>query len=190
MEQPCATATGLPAGAAAPGVLPLLPADSALPALERPSPVVTAAQRLTGQIEALVAEAARLRADNVSLRREIREAVSILERAAATAAAPVRSPRTSVDLVDRRRARRSGSSARRHRATPVEVTGEVVRAVIVKLGESTASEIAAEINRAHAQVSTGTRWQPVSGRAVRFLAERAGAVTAPGERGQRRYRLG
>jgi hypothetical protein len=53
--------------------------------------------------------------------------------------------------------------------------------VLVKLGEATASEIATEITSAGA---------PVGGRAVRFLAERAGATTRVGEDGQRRYRLG
>jgi hypothetical protein len=61
------------------------------------------------------------------------------------------------------------------------VNADVVRAVLVKLGEATASEIAAEITSAGA---------PVGGRAVRFLAERAGATTRVGEDGQRRYRLG
>ena len=57
----------------------------------------------------------------------------------------------------------------------------MVRAVLVKLGEATASEIATEITLAGA---------PVGGRAVRFLAERAGATTRVGDDGQRRYRLG
>jgi hypothetical protein len=57
----------------------------------------------------------------------------------------------------------------------------VVHAVIAKLGgEATAAEIAAEITR---------NGVPVSGRAVRFLAERAGAQTVVGEDGQRRYRV-
>jgi hypothetical protein len=56
----------------------------------------------------------------------------------------------------------------------------VVRAVLVKLGESTAAEIAQEITLA------GVR---VSGRAVRFLAEHAGATATVGEDHRRRYRL-
>jgi hypothetical protein len=80
-----------------------------------------------------------------------------------------------------RRRRRPRGKAAKGRATPKEVTSDVVRAVLVKLGESTASEIAAEITNAGA---------PVGGRAVRFLAERAGATTRVGEDGQRRYRLG
>ena len=57
----------------------------------------------------------------------------------------------------------------------------MVRAVLVKLGESTASEIAEEITLA------GVR---VSGRAVRFVAEQAGAEATVGEDRRRRYRLG
>jgi hypothetical protein len=60
------------------------------------------------------------------------------------------------------------------------VTTEVVRAVIAKLGQGTAAEIASEITRAGVKVS---------GRAVRFLAERAGAETFRGDDGQRRYRF-
>jgi hypothetical protein len=60
------------------------------------------------------------------------------------------------------------------------VTTEVVRAVLAKRGAATASEIAGEITAAGAVVS---------GRAIRFLAERAGAQTFVGEDGQRRYRL-
>ncbi len=77
--------------------------------------------------------------------------------------------------------RRRRGRAPKGRATPAEVTSDVVRAVLVKLGEATASQIAAEITSAGA---------PVGGRAVRFLAERAGATTRVGEDGQRRYRLG
>ena len=57
---------------------------------------------------------------------------------------------------------------------------EVVRAVLAKKGAATAAEIASEITSAGA---------PVSGRAIRFLAERAGAETFIGGDGQRRYRL-
>ena len=50
--------------------------------------------------------------------------------------------------------------------------------MIAKLGPSTASEIAHEIT---------SHGEAVSGRAVRFLAERAGARAVVGEDGQRRY---
>jgi len=156
--------------------------DSVMPS-ERPSPLVNAAQRLVGRIEALVDEVAKLRADNAALRREVRDAVALLE-AASTGAS-----NGTGELVGRAvghsskvaNGRRRRGRAAKGRATPAEVTGDVVRAVIVKLGEATASEIAAEITAAGA---------PVGGRAVRFLAERAGATTRVGEDGQRRYRLG
>ena len=147
---------------------------------DRPSPLVSAAQRLVGRIEALVDEVARLRADNADLRREVREAVALFDTAGAGSRARARADHKPV-AADGRRRRRPRGRAAKGRATPKEVTSDVVRAVLVKLGESTASEIAAEITSAGA---------PVGGRAVRFLAERAGATTRVGEDGQRRYRLG
>jgi len=157
--------------------------DSVMPS-ERPSPLVNAAQRLVGRIEALVDEVAKLRADNAALRREVRDAVALLEAASTGASNGTgelvgRAVGHSSKVANGRRRRRG--RAAKGRATPAEVTGDVVRAVIVKLGEATASEIAAEITAAGA---------PVGGRAVRFLAERAGATTRVGEDGQRRYRLG
>ena len=147
------------------------------------SPVVHAGERLVHRIELLVEEIGRLRADNDDLRQQVREAVALLDRAAsavgeprgrgrarAIAAVAPASPR-------RRRARARGT---RGRATPPEVTAQVVEAAISKLGVATASEIAAEITRAGVKVS---------GRAIRFLAERAGAETFRGEDGQRRYRI-
>lgn len=148
---------------------------------ERISPVVQAAQRLVTRIESLVDDVARLRADNASLKRELREAVALFE--AASSAADNRGGRSAngrrIATAGRRR-RRQRTRAVKGRATPAEVTGDVVRAVLVKLGEATASEIAAEITSAGAAVS---------GRAVRFLAERAGAQTQVGDDGQRRYKL-
>ncbi|HSP65748.1 MAG TPA: hypothetical protein VLO10_06125 [Candidatus Deferrimicrobium sp.] len=159
----------------------MLQVDGATPAAERQSPLVVAAQRMVGRIEGLVVEVAKLRADNASLRREVRDAVALLDAAG--------SARSSTQRVARARATAKPAAARRRRrgrptkgrATPAEVTSDVVRAVLVKLGEGTASEIAAEITLAGA---------PVGGRAVRFLAERAGATTRVGDDGQRRYRLG
>ena len=81
------------------------------------------------------------------------------------------------------RAARGGRAARASangRATPAAVTGDVVRAVIGKLGTATAGEIAAQITAA------GT---PVSGRAIRHIAESAGAVTRRGEDGRMLYSL-
>jgi hypothetical protein len=160
----------------------MLQVDGATSAAEPQSPLVSAAQRLVIRIEALVDEVAKLRADNASLRREVRAAVALLDTAGAAASDGHRAVRgravpTSKPASGRRRRRR----APKGRATPAEVTSDVVRAVLVKLGEATASEIATEITSAGA---------PVGGRAVRFLAERAGATTRVGEDGQRRYRLG
>ncbi|MBV8194304.1 MAG: hypothetical protein JOY80_02110 [Candidatus Dormibacteraeota bacterium] len=141
------------------------------------SPLVHAAERLTSRIASLVNEVSALRSENAALRREVREAVAMLERAASSAPEPSRRGRKprAAGGQQRRRAR-----VAKGRATPDSVTGEVVRAVLAKLGSATASEIAVEITKAGA---------PVSGRAVRFLAERAGAQTFVGEDGQRRYRL-
>ncbi|MGH7722089.1 MAG: hypothetical protein ACRENL_04530 [Candidatus Dormibacteria bacterium] len=148
---------------------------------ERQSPLVSAAQRLVIRIEALVEEVSRLRADNASLRREVRAAVALLDTAANPASNGHRAargrPASAAKPAGRRRRRRVPKG----RATPAEVTSDVVRAVLVKLGEATAAEIAGEITSAGA---------PVGGRAVRFLAERAGATGHVGEDGQRRYRLG
>jgi hypothetical protein len=160
----------------------MLQVDGATAATERQSPLVSAAQRLVIRIEALVDEVAKLRADNASLRREVRAAVALLDTAGATGSDGHRAIRgravaAAKPATGRRRRRR----APKGRATPAEVTSDVVRAVLVKLGEATASEIATEITSAGA---------PVGGRAVRFLAERAGATTRVGEDGQRRYRLG
>jgi uncharacterized small protein (DUF1192 family) len=148
------------------------------------SPIVRAAERLVQRIETLVDEIARLRADNAKLRVEVQEAVALLDRAS-SAGPPEggRRSRVAVGLAPappQRRKRGRGRVAR-GRATPPEVTPQVVEAAIAKLGEGTASEIADEITRA------GVR---VSGRAIRFLAERAGAETYRGDDGQRRYRLG
>jgi len=140
------------------------------------SPLVHAAERLTGRIASLVNEVAALRAENAGLRREVREAVQMLERAA-TAGGDGRRAQTAGGGAGHRRRR---GRAPKGRATPTSVTAEVVRAALAKLGSATAAEIAQEITRAGA---------PVSGRAVRFLAERAGAQTFTGDDGQRRYRL-
>jgi hypothetical protein len=160
----------------------MLEVDGAISEAERQSPLVLAAQRLVGRIEALVVEVAKLRADNASLRREVRDAVALLESAGAAHSNGHRSVRARSALAHKPAAgRRRRGRPPKGRATPAEVTSDVVRAVLVKLGEATASEIAAEITSAGA---------PVGGRAVRFLAERAGATTRVGEDGQRRYHLG
>jgi hypothetical protein len=147
-----------------------------------------AAQRMVGQIEALVDEMAALRADNDALRRELQDAVVMMERASAALGTGGGRRRgrasASADGDGGRRAGRAvvgrRAKAVKGRATPPEVTADVVRAVLAKLGEATAAEVASEITRAGV---------PVSGRAVRFIAERAGAQTSVGADGQRRYRL-
>jgi hypothetical protein len=143
----------------------------------------------------LVAEMAALRADNDVLRTELQDALALFEQASAvledkSGAVTRRRRRRAVALPSgdgRLRAtsasagrRRAQARGRRGRITPTEVTPQVIRAVIGKLGEATAAEIAAEIR------SAGT---PVSGRAVRWLAEQAGATVATSEDGRRRYRL-
>ena len=149
------------------------------PAPSTSSPLVNAAQRLVGRIEALATEVERLRADNASLREEVRQAVALFDEAAGRGRRSVGGTRVVTGRpVNGRRRRGRGPKGR---ATPAAVTSDVVRAVIIKLGEATAAQIAAEITAAGA---------PVGGRAVRFLAERAGAVTRVGEDGQRRYHLG
>lgn len=167
--------------------------DGASTTVDRTSPLVTAAQRLVGRIEALVEEVARLREDNATLRREVREAVALLDSAASAGADGHRTLQGRTMLVAKVKAparRRRRGRLPKGRATPTDVTADVVRAVLVKLGEATASEIAAEITRARVQAGVVGSTAPVGGRAVRFLAERAGATTRVGEDGQRRYRLG
>ena len=167
--------------------------DGATNTGERTSPLVTAAQRLVGRIEALVEEVARLREDNATLRLEVRQAVAMLDEAAAAGSDGHRTLRGRTMLVAKVKApvhRRRRGRAPKGRATPTDVTADVVRAVLIKLGEATASEIAAEITRARVQAAVVGSTAPVGGRAVRFLAERAGATTRVGEDGQRRYRLG
>lgn len=154
--------------------------------------LVSTAERMVGQIEALVSEIALLRHDNDALRSELREAVALLERASSALGGAVLEPRgrrgrrpsavagaASSGATRRRRARGGGKSVRT-RATPASVTPDVVRGTIGKLGTATAAEIAAEISR-HAGAK-------VNGRAVRFLAEQAGARIETVD-GQRRYRL-
>ena len=144
------------------------------------SPLVQAAEKLTVRIGVLVDEVASLRAENITLRREVREAVALIERAGTASAGEGSRRGRTRQTVRKPQRRRRRAKAVKGRATPPSVTGEVVRAVLAKLGSATASEIAKEITAAGA---------PVSGRAVRFLAERAGAQTFVGEDGQRRYRL-
>ena len=142
------------------------------------SSLARTAGKMVAQIEALVADIIALRRENDALRAEVHHAVAMLERASA-ALGDHRVNGRGDDGVLRRRA--SGRpKGPKGRATPAAVTADVVRAVVAKLGSATASEIASEITLAGV---------PVSGRAVRFIAERAGATTSVGEDGQRRYRF-
>lgn len=162
----------------------MAPAHDAPDGTPQASPLVAAAQRLAARIETLVDEVSRLRAENTVLRQEVREAVALISAAGggrrrrrdATEGSVAPKP----PVANGRRRRVPGRRPAKTRATPAAVTSDVVRAVIAKLGEATASEIAAEITRAGA---------PVGGRAIRFLAERAGAQTRIGEDGQRRYHM-
>ena len=147
--------------------------------------MVRAGERLVRRIEALVEEIVRLRADNDELRLQIRDAVAMFDRASSAVgdSRPRRRRRAvegTIPAAASARRRRPRGRAAKGRATPPEVTTEVVRAVIAKLGQGTAAEIASEITRAGVKVS---------GRAGRFLAARAGAETLRGDAGQRRYRL-
>jgi hypothetical protein len=141
--------------------------------------VVHVAQQMLSEVEVLVTEVESLRGDNQTLRAEISDAVSMLEQvseALSSVSGPTQGRRGG------RRAEGAPAPRTRVRVTPEGVTPQLVHTVIGKLGgDATAAEIAAEISRTRA---------PVSGRAVRFLAERAGAETVVGEDGQRRYRVG
>ena len=152
---------------------------------------------LVDEVVALREELAEAQEENLRLRAELVEGITLFHEArgiVARAEAPQRrGGRTSATARATRsaRARRTaagsghnGRAARRSangRATPASVTGDVVRAVIGKLGTATAGEIAAQITAA------GT---PVSGRAIRHIAEGAGAVIRRGDDGRMVYSLG
>ena len=149
------------------------------PASGANSPIVQAAERLVARIEALVNQVAELKADNAALRREVREVLALIDRAGDAAAAPRAARRAAVTPARHAKSRRRGKGPK-GRATPASVTPDIVLATIGKLGSASASEIARELS---------AFGDPVSGRAVRWLAERAGAATVVGEDGQLRYRL-
>jgi hypothetical protein len=149
------------------------------PASGANSPIVQAAERLVSRIETLVNQVAELKADNVRLRREVREALALIDRAGDAAAAPRATRRAAAPPARHAKGRRRGKGPK-GRATPASVTPDIVLATIGKLGSASASEIAKELSGLGDQVS---------GRAVRWLAERAGAATVVGEDGQLRYRL-
>jgi hypothetical protein len=139
--------------------------------------LVQVAQQMVDHVEELLAEVESLRRDNQALQAELSATAAALERASDTlAAAASAGPR------GRRRSAGTPARRRRERVTPRGVTTETVQSALADLGgEATAADIAAEITR---------RGTAVSGRAVRFLAERAGAQGVVGDDGQRRYRIG
>lgn len=149
------------------------------PAAGSNSPIVQAAERLVSRIEVLVTQVAELKADNAKLRREVREALALIDRAGDAAAPPRAARRAAAPSPRYAKSRRRGKGPK-GRATPASVTPDIVLATIGKLGSASASEIAKELSGLGDQVS---------GRAVRWLAERAGAATVVGEDGQLRYRL-
>ena len=149
------------------------------PASGANSPIVQAAERLVTRIEALVSQVAELKADNAKLRGEVRAALALIDRAGDAAAAPRAARRATTATSRHAKGRRRGKGPK-GRATPASVTPDIVLATIGKLGSASASEIARELS------GLGDH---VSGRAVRWLAERAGASTVVGEDGQLRYRL-
>ena len=98
------------------------------------------------RIEALVNQVAELKADNAALRREVRAAVALLERAG-DAAAPAAGSQTCCRAGARGTPRPpSGQRARRAERRPASVTPDIVLATIGKLGSATASEIAKELS--------------------------------------------
>jgi len=154
-------------------------------------------------LEELVYGINEWRAENDSLRAEVHEAVVLLERwgAALPGARAARSDDRAVRPVSESRARRVTANhpvansaapargrstphrttkARKGRSTPEGVTPGVVLSAIGKLGGGSAKTIAAELSRAAGL--------PVSGRAVRFLAEKGGAKVSL-VNGERRYSL-
>jgi hypothetical protein len=145
---------------------------------------------------------AAAQAENLQLRAELAEGIELFRSVRALvvqAEAPARTRRSGARRTEpaastgtaRRTRTRAGAARTRGRAqaartstngraTPAAVTGDVVRAVIGKLGSATAGEIAAQISAA------GT---PVSGRAIRHIAKGAGAVMRPGDDGRMVYSL-
>lgn len=141
------------------------------------SELAAAAQRLAAQLGSLAEEIASLRTENATLRSQLESVVKMLDDAAVAIGERRRATATEGEGTTRRRRKPLGR--RRTRVTPEGVTPAVVLATIGKIGRpATAAEIAAEISR---------HGFPVSGRAIRFLAERAGARVEVDEQGQRRY---
>ena len=156
---------------------------------------------LVDEVVSLREALAEAREENLQLRAELAEEIDLFraaralvvqaERPARTRRPAARAAKPAATTGTARRTRtraaaarargvRAGRTSTNGRATPDAVTGDVVRAVIGKLGSATAGQIAAQISAA------GT---PVSGRAIRHIAKGAGAVMRPGEDGRMVYSL-
>jgi hypothetical protein len=163
----------------------------------------SAAEGFMFRFDGLVAEVVTLREalaasqeENERLRAELAEGVELFRRAEAAISGtgiqrkrqrrstgqPVAAPASGETPSGRppRSGRAKRSSSTRVRATPANVTAEVVRGVIASRGSATAAEIADEIAK------EGTA---VSGRAIRHIAKTAGAVARAGTDGRMVYSL-
>ena len=78
------------------------------PAAGANSPIVQAAERLVTRIEALVNQVAELKADNAALRREVREALALIDRAGDAAAPPRAVRRSAAPAARHAKSRRRG----------------------------------------------------------------------------------
>lgn len=144
-----------------------------------PSPSLAATvERMAEHLEKLLFDVRALRDENKRLRGEVEEMRHMFARVDEVLSSGRLAPGSSGGR--HRESDRGGSSHKVLRVTPEVVTEEVVRAVIGRLGSPTAAEIAGEITKAGTQVS---------GRAIRFLAERAGASVSVGDDGRRRYHV-
>jgi hypothetical protein len=131
-----------------------------------------AGERFLERLATVIAEVTELREANRAL---------LAENARLTSRLTVKAkPRARIPRPRGRRPQMATLNGKKmgHRATPSEVTGTVVMAVISKLEKPTAGEIAAEITKAGVKVS---------GRAIRFIAEKAGAKTFRGADGKQHY---
>lgn len=129
-----------------------------------------AVDTLVGRIDALAREVASLQTSVSSLRGERR----------GDGAAPSAGRRAAGRATATRAAAPRGTTAGAARRSNSPVTRSAVTSAIARLGSPTAAEIAAALSR---------RGLRVSGRAVRWVAEAAGATVSVGADGKRRYSL-
>src|ERR1700722_1720921 len=109
------------------------------PASGTNSPIVRAAERPVTRIEALVKQVAELKADNAALRREVREALALIDRAGDAAAPPRAARRSAAPAARHAKSRRRGRGPK-GRATPASVTPDIVLATIGKLGSASPAQ--------------------------------------------------